>query len=84
MLRNIRTASPNILTERSEVRTKSNRLMKPLLNDSHMKSKMSRLNWQGNAGRSEYEKILPGEQPIRFQNKRYETPYFTWSYDKIG
>ena len=27
-----------------------------------MKYKMSRLNWQGNAGWSEYWKILPGEQ----------------------
>ena len=37
---------------------------------------MSRLNWKGNTGRSEHEKILRGEQPIRFQIS--ETPYCTW------
>ena len=31
-----------------------------------MKCKVCRLNWQGNAGRSEYGKILPGEQPVKF------------------
>ena len=45
-----------------------NRLPRALLYDSHMKRKMYRLNWQGNAERSEYEKMLPGGQPVTFQN----------------
>ena len=49
-----------------------------------MKCKISRLNWQGNAARSEYGKILPGEQPIRFQNSRSETPCFTWLYKVLS
>ena len=33
-----------------------------------MKRKVCRVNRQGKADRPEYRKILPGQQPIRFQN----------------
>ena len=81
MLKNIRTEAlaygPN-----EELRSEyfqhwpSKRLMRALLYHSHMKRNFRGLNCQGDADWSEYEKILPGEQPIRSQNQRSEKPYF--------
>ena len=31
----------------------------------------------------EYGKMLPGEQPIKFQNQPSETPYFAWLYNNM-